>query len=183
MPKTAEQEKLEGYPGHRPVSKNAPVPDMEIPDPPKWMSRIAKRAYYDLVAVVGPEGMRVMAKSDKLALSMVCEAFAEWRECRTVLAKEGRYHKSGKIILDKEGNPVIEQYQIKRHPAVGDMQNAWSRLMTGLGKFGLTPYERQKVVAIAVPESGKPKEKSTTDKRKAALAAAKENAHLKAVNS
>ncbi len=164
MPKTAEQEKLEGYPGHRPVNKKAPVADRDIPPPPKWMGHISTRAYHDFVRLVGNEGMRVMAKSDKLALSLVCEAFEEWRKCKKILDEEGRY---------TDG---------RRHPALVDMQKWWSLLMTGLGKFGMTPYERQKVSTIGEPKKEKTREELMAEKRQSALEAAKAKQHIKAVN-
>lgn len=164
MPKTAEQEKLEGYPGHRPVNENAPVPDRDIPGPPKWMGRVSTRAYHDFVRLVGPSGMRVMAKSDRMALVMVCEAFQEWRDCKNLLDTEGRY-------LDG-----------KRHHAVADLQKWWGLIMTGLGKFGMTPYERQKTKAIGEHKKEKTREEIMAENRKKALEAAKSKAHIKAVN-
>lgn len=181
MPKTAAQEKLEGYPGHRPANKSMPVPDQEIPPPPRWMGPISTRAYHDLVRVVGPEGMRVMAGSDRLALVMVCEAFEEWRRCRDMIQAEGRYFESGKVVIGDKGEAMVSNRQIKRHPAVGDMQNAWNRIMTGLGKFGLTPFERQKVSAISESKREKTREETMAENRKKALEAAKKKSHIKAV--
>ncbi len=177
MPKTEEQQKLEGYPSHH-KKKATKIPvikakDRQIPDPPRWMGRISKRMYHDLVDIVGKEGMKVMAKSDRLALVMVCEAFAEWRECRSTLATEDRYYTS-----ERAGNKTI-----KRHPAVGDMQNAWTRIMTGLGKFGLTPYERQKVsVIVGDKKKKKTREQEMAERRKKAIKAAQDKNHLQAVN-
>jgi len=167
--KTAEQEKLQGFPGHRPKKANIPVPDQNIPDPPKWMGRIGKRAFYDLKEVVGNTGMRVMARSDRLALVMVAEAFEEYRECKKEIEKTGRYW------LDAKGVS-------KKNSAIVDMQNAWGRVMSGLSKFGMTPYDRQKVTVLSPEKKEKTREELMTEKREKALASAQKRYHLKAVN-
>ena len=167
--KTAEQEKLQGYPGHRPKKTNMPIPDYNnLPDPPRWMGRIGKRAYYDLMELVGSKGMRVMAKSDRLALVMVCEAFEEYRNCKNEIKTHGRYW------LDKN--------TMKKHPAITDMQNAWTRIMSGLSKFGMTPYDRQKVTVLPSDKKEKTREELMQEKRALALASAKKKMHLKTVN-
>lgn len=191
MPKTAEQEKLEGFPGHRPVSENMPEPDRNIPEPPKFLSRVGKRAYHELVRLVGPEGMQTMARSDALALSMVCDAYAEYRLARSEVENlENRYLISGatKTSENKDGSVKVETFtkQIRRHPAVGDAQDAWKRVMAGLGKFGLTPYDRKSVESL-----GRPKQESREDKiakRRAEAAekakiAAQKGEHLKKVSN
>lgn len=167
MPKTFEQEKLEGYPGHRPKNTGAPVPNRDIPPPPKWMGRISTRAYHDFVRTVGPDGMNVMAQSDRIALVMTCEAFAEWRECKKIVDLYGRYQESKGVF--------------KRHPAVVDMQNAWNRIMVGLGKFGMTPYERQKVTVLPEEKREETREEKMARRRANAARRAKEN-NLRVVN-
>ncbi|MBA3012674.1 MAG: hypothetical protein KKF12_16740 [Proteobacteria bacterium] len=91
MPKPAELEKLQGNPGHRPVNPNLPVADTAIPGPPKYLGRIAARAYNDLVGLVGTDGMRVMAKSDRLALILICDAWEEYRQCKEEIEDVGQY--------------------------------------------------------------------------------------------
>lgn len=183
MPKTAEQERLEGYPGHRPVNKSAPEPSRDIPDPPKWLGKIGSRHYHDLVRRIGPKGMRVMGASDRDALAMVCDVYEEYRNCREVLEIEGPYFRSKKVVeVDGTDDVVTEYGPWKRHPAVGDKQNAWTRYMTGLGKFGLTPYERQKVSAFEEDKPKQTREEVMAERRKNAVEAAKNKTHIKAVN-
>lgn len=181
MPKTEEQEKLEGYPGHRPVNKSAPVPDRRIPIPPKWLGKIATRHYHDIARLIGPDGMRVMAASDLFSLAIVCDAYEDYRNCRDLLEKEGPYFDSGKVVALENGEVVISNLQKKRHPAVGDKQNAWVRYMSGLGKFGLTPYERQKVSALPEDKPTQTREEIMAEKRKKAIEAAKSGSHVKKV--
>jgi P27 family predicted phage terminase small subunit len=182
MPKTAEQERLEGYPGHRPVNGSAPVPDSNIPPAPKWLGKIATRHYYDLARRLGNDGMRVLGASDTFALAMVCDTYEEYRKCRDILEEEGPYFQSGRNILNDEGDIIgIDNLQKKRHPAVGDKQNAWSRYMTGLGKFGLTPYERQKVSVISDDKPVQSRDDILAEKRKKALEAAKNKSHIRKV--
>ena len=181
MPKTAEQERLEGFPGHRAQNKSAPVPDRDIPSPPKWLGKIASRHYCDLVRRIGPQGMRVMAASDIYALAIICDSYEDYRKCRDILEKEGPYFESGKAIIQEDGSIIWDNLQKKRHPAVGDKQNAWSRYMTGLGKFGLTPYERQKVSVIGEDKPEKTREQLMAESRAKALEAAKNKQHIRKV--
>ncbi len=191
MPKTKEQEKLEGNPGKRAINKNSPSPDRAIPDPPKFLSRVGKRAYHDLVRMVGNEGMRVMAKTDSLALSLVCDAYAEYRKTRDVVENlDDRYYISSEkvnVITHKDGSVTTEKSQIiKRHPAVGDAQDAWKRIMQGLGKFGMTPYDRKNVNALEEEEKETREDKMARRRADAALRAkerAKDGKHIKKVGN
>lgn len=181
--KTAEQEKLQGYPGHRKLNESAPVLDTEIPDPPRWLKSISKRAYYDFVKIVGPEGMRVMSKSDRIALVMICEAFEEWRNCRKEIMNQGMYVPVKiKEYIDKKGNLVRETNGIKIHPLMKAKNDAWGMVMKGLSRFGMTPYDRQKVSTVmGKKEDDRPKKKTLADIRKEALKKGKQ--HLKAVGN
>ena len=173
MPKTAEQERLEGYPGHRKPNANAPEADRDIPGPPKWLGNISTRAYHDLVRLVGNDGMRVMAKSDQLALSMVCEAFQDYRRYNDIIEIEGPHYRNGIYKEDEEGNVIVNTIQVKKHPLIAAKENAWQRLMTGLGQFGLTPYQRQKVSAIKVDNVEETPAEKRAKQKQAAIEAAK----------
>ncbi len=172
MPKTAEQERLQGYPGHRPVNSNAPVPDMTIPEPPKRLGRIAKRHYHDVARVVGPDKMRTMGASDIFALTAICEIYQNYRDCRDFLDKHGRYFDvfEDDVLVDS-----------KRNPRVIDEIKYWDQYLKGLGKFGLTPYERQKVSTLSEDKPEQTREQAMTEKRKKAVAAAKKGGHIQAV--
>jgi len=155
--KTAEQEKMEGNPGRRPINENTPMADGKIQGPPKYLSKVGARFYNDLCRVCGPENMRVLSSSDASALALVADAYAEYRLARDVVNElDIRYYTSKeeiKVTFDKKtgAEKITSSKTIKRHPAVGDMQNAWSRVMSGLSKFGMTPYDRKNVVSA--PES------------------------------
>jgi P27 family predicted phage terminase small subunit len=168
MPKTAEQERLEGYPGHRPVNENPPTPDRNIPNPPKWLGKIAARHYHDLVRRIGPEGMRVMAASDRDALAIVCDVFEKYRNCREFLEKNGRYFD----IWDEETKTLVGS---KRNPRVIDEQKYWGLYMTGLGQFGLTPYQR-KNVSVLPEEKKESREDRIAARRKNIVEMAKQKA-------
>ena len=170
MPKTLEQEKLQGYPGHRPVNKNAPVAEMVIPKAPKFLDKVATRKYYDLSRAAGIEGMRVAGKSDGEILAMTAFAYSRFRAALKTLGEKTEYYET-------------PSGQIKKHPAMGEVSNWWVKYNFGLSKLGMTPYERQKVSAIPEEKVEDPQVQTAADKRKAAIVAAKENAHLKAVNS
>ena len=129
--KTAEQEKLEGYPGHRKPNEKAPKPNYNIPEPPKFLDRVGKRHYYELVKRFGPDGMRTAGESDAPALALIADAYSEFRKCRDLLTDGQRYYDNGGVM--------------KKHPAVIDMQNARAFVLSGYGKFGGTGYDRKNV--------------------------------------
>lgn len=175
--KTAEQEKLEGNPGRRPENKSAPKPDPAILEPQKFLNRVATRAYHELVKIVGPEGMQVMAKTDSLALTMICDAYADYRVAVKTIDKYGATVENSAMIetgeLDKKGKKITEKVlvSLKRNPAVGDKQNAWSRVMQGLSKFGMTPYDRKNVSILELLPEESPEEKKARDRADAKIRA------------
>ncbi|MCP4161217.1 MAG: P27 family phage terminase small subunit [Deltaproteobacteria bacterium] len=178
MPKTTDQEKLEGNPGRRSLPENEPNPEKKIPAPPKWLGRKATRAYHDLSRIVGSEGMNVMAETDGLALSMLCDAFSEYRDMRLIIEDpEKRFYKS----KEKAGKILI-----KRHPAVGDMQDAWKRVVLMLGKFGMTPFDRKGVQVLADSPEESREDKIAKRRAEAALKAkeaALKGKHIKKVGN
>ena len=176
--KTIDQEKLEGNPGRRPINDLAPEPKKEIPNPPKFLDRIGKRAYHELSRLVGPDGMNVMAKTDGLALAMICDAYQEYRDTLKILDEDGKYYISSQIKIvkvdEKTGKTTTSLKEVrKKHPAVPDMQNAWARVMSGLSKFGMTPYDR-KNVKILSPVKKESKKEIAAERRAEAARKAKE---------
>lgn len=169
--KTAEQEKLEGNPGHRPEQKNPANKIIEVPAPPKYLDRIGARAYYDLTGLLGQSGMQVFAKSDYFALSMICDAYDEYRTARKAVITDGRYQTTSAGLK-------------KRHPAIGDAQDAWKRVMSGLTRFGLTPVDRKNVDKILITTEESREERLKRRRAESALKAqklAEEQKHIKAV--
>lgn len=146
--KTDNQDKLEGRPGHRKI-KDVPAPSRKIPPPPKSLDAVGKRFYYDLVRLCGDE-MKVLAITDTKALEMLSDAYSEYRAIKNLIPNmDDKYYVSKREIttkLHEDGSETItESTIIKKHPAVSDMQNAWGRIMQALTRFGMTPYDRQKV--------------------------------------
>jgi len=169
--KTAEQEKLEGNPGHRPEQKNPAVKIIEVPAPPKYLGRIGARAYHDLTGLLGQSGMQVFAKSDYFVLSLICDAYDEYRTARKTVHNEGRYQTT------KSGLK-------KRHPAIGDAQDAFKRVMSGLTRFGLTPVDRKNVDKILITTEESREDRIARRRAENALKAqelAKNKKHVKAI--
>lgn len=164
--KTAEQERLEGNPGRRPENKNPPNKILEVPDPPKYLGRIGKYAYHQLTKLLGQEGMQVFAKSDYFMLSLICDAYDEYRTARKTLEDEGRYYTTKGLK--------------KRHPAVGDSQDAWKRVISGLTRFGLSPVDRKNVEKILIT-THEPEKLTPAQRRAEALLKAKNREHIKKV--
>ena len=77
----------------------------------------------------------VVAESDIAAVQQLVEAYAEVREHRLTLEKEGRFYKSA----TKEGEII------RAHPAIGALSDADKRLRMYLTQFGMTPSARSTI--------------------------------------
>ncbi len=189
MPKTTDIEKLEGNPGRRKPPVNEPQPPKGIPEAPEWLSEKATIAYYELSKIVGPDGMNTMSKTDGIAMAMLCDAFIEYRYARDELENGTDFYKAdpdpkieeplhiniGRYYISKDG-------LVKRHPAVGDMQDAWKRVAMMLGQFGMTPVARKNVQTLGNKKE-KTREQKMAEKRKkmaeVAKKAAEEGSHIR----
>ncbi len=190
MPKTTDIEKLEGNPGRRQPPINEPRPPKGIPQPPEWLGGKATEAYHELSQIVGPDGMNTMAKTDGIAMAMLCDAFIEYRYARDELENGTDFYKEDPEAKegDKPLHVNIGRYYIskdglvKRHPAVGDMQDAWKRVAMMLGQFGMTPVARKNVQALGKKKE-KTREQKMAEKRKkmaeVAKKAAEEGSHIR----
>lgn len=135
--------KLKVLRGDRPSRVNDKQPEI-IPmflQAPDWLSPKAKEAFNDLYPILNEMG--IVGSSDKMALEMLCDAYAEYREARGYIEEEGSTYDcttpTGTIV--------------RVHPQVAIASDAWKRVRSMMSEFGLTPSARNKVSA-----SGKDKE-------------------------
>ena len=156
--KTLEQEKLEGCPGRRPINENAPTVSGKIPNPPTFLDPVAKRKYYDLTRIAGPDGMRVAGASDGETLAMIAHAYSEFRSAKKVL--DDRVVELAKLNIGPEQAKYYRtpSGQIKLHPAAGEVREWWTRYQSGLSRLGMTPYDRKNVDKL-------PEEKKTVSRK------------------
>ncbi len=127
--------------GNRRGRKPKTALDLEpsLPKPPEWLSEKALIAWSE----IGPVAVakRVMTIADRHALVLLCEAWAEWRECLEIIAEEGRTYEA---VSDRGGS------SLRAHPAVAQAADAWRRCDTMLANFGLSPAARARVRAMPV---------------------------------
>jgi P27 family predicted phage terminase small subunit len=83
-------------------------------------------------------------------LEGACVAYEAAVECYETIQKQGRL--VAKRILDPETNKLIVA-NIKRHPAVAQMNAAWMLLKAFCSEFGLSPVSRTRL-AIDKPAEG-----------------------------
>jgi P27 family predicted phage terminase small subunit len=114
--------------------RTPPEPEKGILRPPDWLSPQARKAFIELAKIT--TDMNVLTLADKTTLAMVCDAYADYLTAKEILDEKGMTY----TVMNREGVEMI-----KNHPASTIKADAWRRVMIGLGKFGLSPTEREKI--------------------------------------
>jgi len=109
-----------------------PVKEMKAPS---YLNGVAKKAFVELVKLVGADGMNVLADTDKTAMAMLCDQYSIYREARKDVRSLG-------LTYESIGRAGI---QIKARPEVAIMNAAWDRVAKMLVEFGCTPAARSRV--------------------------------------
>ena len=109
--------------------------EFAVPDAPAFLTKRARDAWGDLAEML--HGVGVLTNSDALALGMLCEAFSDWQEASDAVQAEGATYRQ-ETETGKE--------MIRAHPAVAQRADAWRRLQSSLGDFGLTPSAREAIM-------------------------------------
>ncbi len=86
--------------------------------------------------------MRVVTVADAYALELLCEAVAEYRQARAVLAKLGMTYET----VSAAGTAMT-----RTRPENAVAADSWRRAKIGLSNFGLDPVSRGRVETIAAP--------------------------------
>lgn len=129
--------------------KKEPEPEKvsEVPKPPAYLSKYAKKAWKALAEELVKKG--ILTVIDNLALEVCCEAYGQYR-----LAYEAVFRpvdpKTG-----KRGKRTFAEYMRGRNsqtmPEYTSMKRAWATFKGYLTEFGLTPASRTKL-EIAEPK-------------------------------
>lgn len=133
-PKPTHIKLVEGNPGRRPLNDKEPKPPRGIPKCPPHLSERAR----GLWKKIGPhlDKMGVLTIADGTALELMCEAYAEYWECREVIIAGGATFTSETLA-----GGLME----RARPQVAMQADAWRRVLSMLAQFGLTPASRSKV--------------------------------------
>jgi len=106
-------------------------------DPPAFLSDRAAQHWPDLAGLLSDMG--IMGDSDRIALSLLCEALAEWIEAGQTIAQHGATYE-----CTTEAGAVM----FRAHPAVAQRADAARRVQSLLSEFGMTPAARAKVAGL-----------------------------------
>lgn len=134
-PKTPSHLQLvRGNPSKRSINKKEPKPPSGVPQTPKYFD---KRGRY-WFKKIGEElnALGVMSQLDAKALELLIEAYVEYRHHCEILDSEGYTYNTTSMTGD-----IIK----KAHPAAAMKSDAFKRIRSMLGEFGMTPAARTKV--------------------------------------
>jgi P27 family predicted phage terminase small subunit len=118
--KPAADKLARGNPGKRPVNLFEPKPgELRSPNPPTWMSRLAK----DCWKATLPElvNMGLMSEADINTLALYCQAYSRYRQATAVLEADdvdSDTHKTWSVRLEKaESSLRLLSHDLGLNPA------------------------------------------------------------------
>ncbi|MFW1676443.1 phage terminase small subunit P27 family [Pontibacter sp. JAM-7] len=133
-PKPTALKLVTGNAGKRPINKKEPKPRSERPKVPAHLSPKAKTAFKNVCDLL--EDMGVLTIADGMALELLCDAYAEWRDLDKLIKSKGHIY----TTVATSGEEVI-----KGNPAVAMRADAWKRVKSMAAEFGLTAASRTKI--------------------------------------
>jgi len=119
------------------LNENEPKLPSVIPPIPTWLSEDGQKAFSELSNLL--HDMSVLTQADELALTLLCDAYSEYKKAKEVVNELGATME----VTSREGNTksVIR-------PEVQIANQSFVRVFQLLKEFGLTPSSRAKVNAI-----------------------------------
>jgi P27 family predicted phage terminase small subunit len=122
----------------RPADANPNEPRVPpgVPEAPAYLSKNERAAWDRFVEVLSK--MRVLTTADFAALEQLACAFAEAKELRAFIRKNGRVYE----MFTEHGAKMR-----RPHPELTLLAKADRQVINLLGRFGLTPSDRSNVVA------------------------------------
>lgn len=118
------------------ANPSEPKPPEGPVSPPSWLRGRAKTAWKWVAPVL--EEMGVLTTADTHTLALLCDAYAEYIECRAVVRKLGATY---------EGYGEEGAVMIRPRPEVRMASDAWRRADRMFSAFGMTPSARSKIHA------------------------------------
>ena len=119
------------------MNENEPKLPSVIPPIPTWLSEDGQKAFSELSNLL--HDMSVLTQADELALTLLCDAYSEYKRAKEVVNELGATME----VTSREGNSksVIR-------PEVQIANQSFVRVFQLLKEFGLTPSSRAKVNAV-----------------------------------
>lgn len=131
QPKPTSAKRLAGNPGKRRLNAREPKSPAGAPAKPAGLSTRAASAWKALSPVLTKMG--VLTKIDAIALEALCSCYAQWREARAVIEKDGTT-----FTVETREQQTVHRVR----PEVAIAVDAEKRLRQWLKEFGLTPSAR-----------------------------------------
>jgi P27 family predicted phage terminase small subunit len=130
IPKSNEQEILEGNPSKRPLRGETPKPEHGIPTCPSWLSPMAKQEWKRITPELAQLGL--LTRLDRNILAGYCNAYALWRQTQEALSKQGS------VYLTAKG-------QLLPRPELEVIKTAAEMMKAFASELGLTPTSRARM--------------------------------------
>jgi P27 family predicted phage terminase small subunit len=135
IPKSDEQEILEGNPSKRPLRGKSPKPESGALTCPSWLPPEAKREWRRIAPELARLGL--LTKVDRELFAGYCSACAWWRKVQEVITTQGSVY-------------VTARGKIEPRPEVAIAQVAAEQMRSLAAEFGLTPVSRAR---LRLPQS------------------------------
>lgn len=127
-----------------------PALESRIPVAPGYLSELELEAWEKFAAILGP--MRVVAAEDAVAFEMLAVTYAQHQRLAAALREATLL-----IYSPKTGDKAARM--LRARPEMGMLADVDRRLLALLGRFGLTPADRQRVVGGAAdPDADDPED-------------------------
>lgn len=136
-PKPTEVKKLEGNPGKRALNHKEPKPEIDIPECPPHLKRVAREEWKRITRELIK--LKIITRVDRASLVAYCQAWEDYVNACKELEQEGAV-----IISDKGG-----AYQ---NPWVSIKNSAMDRMVRISSEFGMTPSSRTRIKVEAPDE-------------------------------
>jgi len=115
-------------------NKKEPKPPEGIPNPPRYLDRLAKHEWRQTCRLLA--AMNVLSSADRSALTFYCQTYSEWRKAIAQCAEHGAWT----IGQDSNGNTTTSRNEWDRiRERCADSCRKW------LIEFGLTPSARTRL--------------------------------------
>ena len=131
---------------------NVPAPVYADPDPPSSLDGEGADLWRYYVAELGNQGRRVLTNADRESMATLCQDWARYWQAQREVTKRG-------LLIDE---PIVVRGEVVatrtiKNPAMVTAEKLSASLRGWVALFGLSPADRQRIPAIALPDSGKKK--------------------------
>lgn len=135
-PKPSHLKAVAGNPGHRPLNKREPAPEIIAPPRPAHLAHEAAAEWDRIVPIL--IGLKLLSEVDGAALALYCQSYARWQQAEAKIAELRAKGGDGLLIKAPSGYPIQNPYLAVANRAMEDCHKY-------LQAFGLSPASRSRV--------------------------------------